>query len=302
MKFAVFTDLHYDAIHDGDRRIREFINSVKRENVDFVIELGDLCYPTDDNKHIIIQLKELGVPCFFNVGNHNSDAYQIDVVVKFFNMENGYYSFVFGNVKFIVLDANYIKTSNGSEPYCRRNYDKTMDDYPYVPRQEIEWLKNEIEDEQFYYVIFSHQSLSNDLMKRGISNREEVRTILEQRNSNGKKVLFCMNGHDHGDDMKVINGIYYYTLNSISYIWHGIKETFNYSNEIHKKYPYLKDLILYEEPLHVIVTIDEDMNVQIDGMEGHYQNVTPKDIGMGNRWNGVSIEPKTSSLHIGVRA
>lgn len=300
MKFAVFTDLHYDVIHDGDRRIRELINSVKKENVDFVIELGDLCHPTDENKHIIIQLKELGIPCFFNVGNHNSDAYPIDVVLKFLGMENGYYSFVFGNVKFIVLDANYIKTPNGSEPYYKRNYDKTTNDYPYVPREEKEWLRNEIEDEQFYYVIFSHQSLSNDFMKRGISNREEVRAILEQRNRNAKKVLFCMNGHDHGADVKVFNGIHYYTLNSMSYFWHGIKETFNYSNEIHDQYPYLKDMILYEEPLHAIVTIDENMNVQIDGVEGHYQNVTPKDIGLGNTWNGVSIEPKTSSLYIGV--
>lgn len=45
MKFAVFTDLHYDAIHDGERRINEFINSVKIKNIDFVIDLGDLCYP-----------------------------------------------------------------------------------------------------------------------------------------------------------------------------------------------------------------------------------------------------------------
>ena len=149
-------------------------------------------------------------------------------------------------------------------------------------------------------IIFKHQSLSNDFMKRGISNREEVRAILERRNINGKKVLFCMNGHDHGDGVKVLNGIHYYTLNSMSYFWHGMKETFNYSNEIHKQYPYLKDMILYEEPLHIIVTIDENMNVEIDGVEGHYQNVTPKDIGLGNTWNGVSIEAKTSSLYIGV--
>ena len=301
MKFAVFMDLHYDAIHDGDRRIREFTNSVKKENVDFVVELGDLCHPIDENKHIINKLNELGVPFFFNVGNHNTDAYPIDDVLKFLGMGNGYYSFIFGNVKFIVLDTNYIKTPNGSEPYYKRNYAKTTDAYPFVPREEIEWLRNELKNEQLYYVIFSHQSLSNDFMKRGISNREEVRVILEQRNSNGKKVLFCMNGHDHGDDINFFNGIHYYTLNSMSYIWHGIKETFNYSNEIHEQYPYLKDLILYEEPLHIIITIDENMDVQIDGMEGHYQNVTPKDIGMGSRWNGVSIEPQTSSLYIDVR-
>jgi hypothetical protein len=107
-----------------------------------------------------------------------------------------------------------------------------------------------------------------------------------------------MNGHDHGDDLKIIDGIHYYTLNSMSYIWHGTKKTFNYSKEIHEKYPHLKDMILYDEPLHVIVTIDENMNIRIDGMEGHYQNITPKDIGLGHTWNAVSIEPRTSSSYI----
>ncbi|SCG82438.1 hypothetical protein DW1_0830 [Proteiniborus sp. DW1] len=122
-------------------------------------------------------------------------------------------------------------------------------------------LKNELADEDLYYVLFSHQSLSNDFMKRGISNREEIREILERRNEDVKRVLLCMNGHDHRDGVKVINGIHYYTLNSMSCFWHGIKETFNYSKEIHDRYPYLKDMILYEEALHAIVTIDENMSV-----------------------------------------
>jgi predicted phosphodiesterase len=300
MKFAVFTDLHYDVIHDGDRRLREFINSVKEEKIDFIIELGDLCHPTDANKHLISELKEVGVPCFFNVGNHNSDTYSIDTVLKFFEMKNNYYSFVYGNVKFIVLDANYIKTPDGCEPYCKRNYERTNGEYPYTPQEEIEWLKNELIEEQYYYVILTHQSLSNDFMKRGISNRQEIREILEKSNSSGKRVLLCMNGHDHGDDVKIINGIHYYTLNSMSYIWQGIKETFNYSEELHNQYPSLKNLILYQEALHVFVTIDNNMNIQITGMEGHYQNITPGDIGIGNTWNDVLIEPRTSSFYIGL--
>ncbi len=301
MKFAVFTDLHYDVIHDGDRRLHEFINSVKEENIDFIIELGDLCHPTDANKYLISELKEVGVPCFFTIGNHNSDAYLIDTVLKFCEMENNYYSFIFGNVKFIVLDANYIKTADGYEPYCKRNYERTNGEYPYIPPEEVEWLKNELQEEQYYYVILAHQSLSNDFINRGIFNRREIRRILEERNGNGKKVLLCMNGHDHGDDVKIINGIHYYTLNSMSYIWQGIKETFNYCGEIHKQYPSLKNLILYQESLHVIVAIDDNMNIQINGMKGHYQNITPSDIGMGNTWNGVSIEPRTTSLYIGYK-
>jgi len=60
----------------------------------------------------------------------------------------------------------------------------------------------------------------------------------------------------------------------------------------------MKDMILYEEPLHVIVTIDDNGNIRIDGVEGHYQNITPNEIGLGNTWNAVSIEPKTLSITI----
>jgi hypothetical protein len=44
--------------------------------------------------------------------------------------------------------------------------------------------------------------------------------------------------------------------------------------------------------------MDENMNIQINGIEGQYQNVTPYDIGMENTWNGVSIEPRTTSYNI----
>lgn len=109
----------------------------------------------------------------------------------------------------------------------------------------------------------------------------------------------CMNGHDHGDAAVDINGICYYTLNSMSYIWHGLKETYNYSNEIHEKYPWLKDMILYEEGLHAIVTISHDGQLKIEGMRGNYQNITPNDVGiLNNMWNGVSIEPIVSSMNL----
>jgi hypothetical protein len=202
------------------------------------------------------------------------------------------------NIKFIVLYANFIKSQDEVTPYCSHNHRNSLKDYPYIPQEEIMWLKQELEDDQYYYVIFSHHSLTNDFKKRGISNRVEIRDILEQRNSVEKKVLLCMNGHDHGDDLKVVNGIPYYTVNSMSYIWHGVKETFNYSREIHERYPHLKDMILYEEPLHVIVYIDDNMTITIEGVEGHYQNIMPKDIGLGNTWNAVSIDSKTSTVII----
>lgn len=107
-----------------------------------------------------------------------------------------------------------------------------------------------------------------------------------------------MNGHDHGDEAVDINGICYYTLNAMSYIWHGLKETYNYSKEIHERYPGLKDMILYKDALHAIVTIIDDGQLKIEGMRGNYQNIIPSDVGIwNNMWNGVSIEPIVSSMH-----
>ena len=40
------------------------------------------------------------------------------------------------------------------------------------------------------------------------------------------------------------------------------------------------------------------MNVSIQGINGHYQKHSPSDIGLTNKWNGVSIEAKTPSVYI----
>lgn len=302
MKFCAFTDLHYDVIPNADRRLYELIQDCKNKKVDFIIELGDLCNPTEENHKILDSFKDSGIPCYFSIGNHNTDFCSPETALRFFGLKKGYYSFVRENIKFIFLDANYIKTKSGFLPECKSNFKETTDQCPYIPSEQIEWLKNEISDNKYYYVICSHQSLSNDHVvgtySRGVVNRNEIQNISKHRNLNERKVLFCMNGNDHGDSVKVINGIYYYSLNSASYIWQGIKETYNYSKEIHDKYPHLKNLILYKEPLHIIVTIDDDNIVKIEGMKGNYLNITPQDIGMGETWNGVSIKPQTSSLYI----
>ena len=106
-----------------------------------------------------------------------------------------------------------------------------------------------------------------------------------------------MNGHDHGDDYKEINGILYYTLNSMTYIWHGMKPLYPYAKELHHEYPLLKDVILYRDALSCVVEIEETAEgicVQIRGMESDYDTITPKDAEIGDTWNGVSILPKVS--------
>lgn len=299
IKFAIFTDLHYDHIPDGRRRIENFITNAREAQVDFVIELGDFCRAKEENKVLLHMLDSIGKPHYHTMGNHDSDLFTKEKVMKFLHMDNNYYSFKYGKVKFIVLDTCFIKTGKGYEPYCKRNYNKTKDIYPILPDYQFKWLECELTDDCDYYVIFSHHSFENDFAKRGVYNREEVRNLIDRVNLTDKKVLLCINGHDHGDSLKKIGQTYYFGLNAMSYIWLGSQyEHFCYSEEIHKQYPGLKDIVLYEEGLHTIITITENGGIEIEGMNGHYQNISPKELGVGEVWNGRSILPIISLLKV----
>lgn len=297
IKFAVFTDLHYEHIPDGYERMKNFINNIKDEEVDFVIELGDFCNPKEENKFLLNMLDNVGKPHYHVIGNHDSDSFPKETVMNFWQMDNTYYSFTYSNVKFIVLDTCFIKTNNGYEPYYKKNYDKTKDIYPILPDYEYKWLENELNDDSRYYIIFSHHSFENEFEKRGVYNRNEVIELINRVNNTGKKVLLCVNGHDHGDSLEKIGETYYFGLNAMSYIWCGPEhEHFCYSEEIHKQYPFLKDMILYKDGLYAIVTIGEDGHINIKGMRGEYQNISPREAGLGYMWNGRCILPVVSSL------
>ena len=63
IRFAVFTDLHYDHIPDGDRRIKEFLDAVRLKNPDFIMSLGDLCYPAAENRKVMGVSNKLCITC-----------------------------------------------------------------------------------------------------------------------------------------------------------------------------------------------------------------------------------------------
>jgi predicted phosphodiesterase len=288
IRFAAFTDLHYDHIYDGVARINEFIDTIKSEQLDFIISLGDLCYPTEKNKWILEKLRSINIPVYFTVGNHDTDQYTLNDVQKYLGVDTLNNSFTVDNTKFLLLNSCYMKKNHIDYAYCKKNFEKESTLYPVIPDFEVKWLCEEMSSKEYNYVLFSHHSLVNDFAQRGIVNRQEILDILSTR-----KTILCMNGHDHGQECNIIQNIPYYTLNSMSYIWHGLKEVYSYNKDIHKQFPFLKDMILYKNALHCIVEIG-DHDVNIFGMKSDYQSITPENVGILNRvWNGVSIQPNT---------
>ena len=288
IRFTVFGDLHYDEVSDGEKRVNELVEHIKAVKPDFVISLGDLCNPVEENKEIVLKKFEMaGVQVYHTIGNHETDACYLDTAVDFLELPSPYYSFVCENIKFIVLNSCYYSRDGQESAYYRRTYREDNSLYPIIPEEEKKWLEKQLSDGK-KYIIFSHHSLVNNHRDRGIYNREEIRTLFQ-----GKEVLLCMNGHDHGDEFAVVDDIPYYTVNSTTYVWCGSQIVS--SEELKEKYGYLHGMLLYKQALYVDVEID-DNEIRIKGMNGDYLSVTPEDVELYDyRWNGVSIKAQTSS-------
>lgn len=288
IKFTVFGDLHFDEVEDGNRRVNELVEHIKSVKPDFIISLGDLCKPIGENKEIVLdKFKETGITMYHTIGNHETDACHLDEALEFLSLKSPYYSFKYGEIKFIVLNSCYSSKDGQENVYYKRSYKDENSIYPIIPKDEMEWLEKELSDGQ-KYIIFSHHSLINEFRDRGIHNRTEIRNLFKD-----KDVLLCMNGHDHGDGFAVVDNIPYYTLNSATYVWCGSHIVS--SDALQEKYGYLHGMLLYKQALCVDVEIDDE-EIRIKGMDGDYLSVTPDDVELHDyKWNGVSIKAQTSS-------
>ena len=286
----VFSDLHYDEIVDGDKRLNELINAIKIERPDFCISLGDFCEPHKSRNEIYKKIESTGVRIYYVIGNHEVEKYQLDTILSFLSMERDFYTIECEDWKFIILNSCYFRYAGKDYAYCGKNYKKEGARYPIISQEQLEWLQSELEDNK-RHIIFSHHSLVNEFKDRGVNNKEVVRKLF-----NNKNVILCMNGHDHGDKISVLNDIAYYTVNSASYMWAG--GYIARSEKLMGKYGYLHGIVPYKQVLYALVEIDKS-EIKVNGMLGSYEAITPDDLGICNCcWNGVSTEPKVSSYRI----
>ena len=290
IRFLVFSDLHYDTVKDGDERIGKIIKKVKENQVDFCISLGDFCEPVLENERLVSSFLQTKVPIYYTIGNHETDRHHLDEILVFYDMKSPFYSFELENYKFIVLNTCFYSKDGVEEAFYENNYKVKGSVYPILPQEQLNWLREELNDHK-KHIVFSHHSFSNEFAKRGVQNRDTIQNMFSAMN-----VLLCMNGHDHGDAVIEKNGTTYYTVNSSSNVWIGSQ--IDSSETLKEKYGHLNGILTYKEPFAVIVEID-DSKIKINGVEGEYQSVTPEDIGLDNyQWNGVSILPKASSWEI----
>lgn len=277
IRFLVFSDLHMEDLTDGRKRLKSILDRAKSEKAEFIVSLGDLCFPTEEYAFVHEMFKSAGIPIYHTIGNHDVQNWNLSEALKFLRKDKSYEAFEKDGYKFIILDTCYWKTEDGE--YHFPNKKRIKSNYPCIPEEELLWLKDQLSDGK-KYIIFSHMSLVNPFMHRGIANKEAVQKIFD-----GKNILLCMNGHDHGSDLKIINGVPYYTVNSASqFCWWGGNPP---GSEIKN--------LFYKDALNVIVELDAE-EIRMIGMESEFCGLRPEDVGvLDYKWNGADVHPETLS-------
>ena len=268
--FGICTDVHQDIIYNGEERMQIFVNDMTSKKSDFIIQLGDFCYPKKENDMFISIFQEFGKNAYSVIGNHDRDnGVSKEEVIKYYKMPAAYYSFDKNGFHFIVMDGN----EEGA--FADDGY------FQAISTKQIDWLKKDLRLTNKKTVIFIHQSLVYNLE----NYREKVRKILSsQRLKDGsKKVIICFNGHRHSDKADKIDGIWYITINSMSDIWVGKKYEHKIKGipeHIYKKNPDLKYVCPYADPLYAFVTINKNGTIVIKGKTSSWMLPSPMDLGI----------------------
>jgi len=231
VRFGIVTDIHYadrPAPENSTRyynesldKLSECVELMDEQDVDFLIELGDFkdqgVEPKEEETLIFLETVEKEFsrfkgPHYHVLGNHDHDSISKQQFLDGISNEgfvraSNYYSFDRNSFHFIVLDANYTSQDTA---YDRGKFDWTD---VHIPKNQLEWLKNDLHRNKMPAVIFIHHRLDTPPGDRIYcpDNADVVRKVLEDAGN----VVIVFQGHYHEGDLCKINDIYYYTLKAV---------------------------------------------------------------------------------------
>ena len=192
INIGIVADIHQDVIHDGEARLRFFMDDMKSRNPNFIIQMGDFALPHSYNQPFLDIWNEFEGPKYHILGNHDmrDHGYTKEQTMSWWKMKKRYYSFDLEGFHFIILDGN----DNNPKPWS--GYDR------FIGQEQKEWLQSDLDSTLRPTIVFIHQSLESE---EGVVNREEIRAILEEAkiSSNQSKVVACFSGHHHTDYSKL---------------------------------------------------------------------------------------------------
>jgi 3',5'-cyclic AMP phosphodiesterase CpdA len=282
LKFGLCTDVHCEMLNDTKGRLQKFIDTCKKEKVDFMLDMGDFCQAKESSRQFVDVWQGAGIPTYNVLGNHDMDVCTKEEHMKFIGMEKAYYSFDKGDFHFVVLDPNNLLVDGKYIPYGNANFYRDSSERAFVTPEQLDWLKKDLEATKKKTIVFSHQSFQNPT---ACKNRDEVRKIFEDENKRVgyNKVVASFSGHDHTDMSIDINGIQYIQINSMTYSWIGQQKApeGGFSEEYKKISKFYDRITIYKDGLFAIVELDES-TMKVNGVQSQFCEPTPQDRGLND--------------------
>lgn len=310
LKVCVFSDLHFCPgvwTNSDSSFLEKIIARAKSAGCDMMIHLGDLLHGvrSAEEKRFLSLYSGCGIPAFHVPGNHDQDHNSWNETREAFGLADGHYSFDRGGFRFVVLDPNYIRMAEGKFVHYENGNAYHLPKgatLGWVPPEQVAWLRERVVGSPLPCVVLSHQSLEKCSSCGAVPNAEEIRKIFNEANArNPGTVRVVMNGHDHLDFLRILDGILYWDVNSANY---------QYYSKPHALYPasYMKthakagNCIAWDEPLSAILTLWPDGRVRIEGSKaGWLFGVSPVSAGYAEAYGGRLTTPVIQSADLILR-
>lgn len=219
LKIGLVTDIHYAArepagnrhYRDSAAKLRAAVETFNREEVDLIVELGDLIdsAPTKPEELFYLHtaldiLAAARAPRFFALGNHCVTALSKDDFLSACAQRAPHLSFHRSGFHLLILDSCF---TSDAVPYGARDFDWKD---AFIPPSQIEWLCSALSASPSPALVFLHHRLDTE-DHYSVRNAPRLRAALEQSG----KVLAVFQGHNHVNDLRRINSIPYCTLTAM---------------------------------------------------------------------------------------
>jgi len=286
IKLGMIADLHQDVMHEGPARLKAFLDAMKEEKPDALLQLGDFAYPTKKNEAVTKAFGNAHPRALHVLGNHDIDGgHSFDQVAKTWGMKGRYYTENVNGLDLVVLDCNEKpKNHKGGYP-------------AYVGQKQLEWLEKQLKTLKGPILVISHQPLAGP---GSIGNTREVQALLDAA---ADKVLLAVNGHTHIDHLARAGKLSYLHVNSASYKWvGGSHRNKSYPAEVHAKFRWVEYTCPYRDSLFATLTIDPAMGrIELKGRESQWVGKSPSQLAIPTKYgltNGKEICPKIRSRQL----
>ena len=287
IKLGMIADLHQDVMHDGPARLKAFLDAMKEEKPDALLQLGDFAYPTKKNEVVTKAFEKAHPKALHVLGNHEIDGgHSFDQVAKLWGMKGRYYTENVNGLDLIVLDGNE-KPKNHKRGYPA-----------HIGQKQLEWLEKQLKNLKGPILVISHQPLAGP---GSIDNAGEVQALLDAA---ADKVLLAVNGHTHIDHVARAGKLSYLHVNSASYKWvGGSHRNKSYPPEVHSKFRWVEYTCPYRDSLFATLTLDPAKGrIELKGRESQWVGKSPSQLAIPTKYgltNGKEICPKIRSRQLG---